>query len=477
MEEDSEGYILLFNTLTRKKELFIPLEKGKVKIYTCGPTVYDFAHIGNFRTFVFQDLLKRWLKYRGFNVIHVMNITDVDDKTIRNSRKKGIALRQYTDYYMKAFFEDLKTLNIERAEYYPRATDHIPEMVTLIKRLMEKGYAYRGDDGSIYFDISKFKDYGKLSKLKIEELKPGVRVKVDEYGKEEAQDFALWKAWDEEDGDVYWETELGKGRPGWHIECSAMAIKYLGETIDIHSGGVDLIFPHHENEIAQSEAATGKPFARYWLHSEHLLVEGKRMSKSLGNFYTLRDLTAKGYDPMAIRFLLLSTHYRQQLNFTFDGLEAAENAVNRLRNFTHRLLDTNGKGCGKTIKQLMESFKRSFESAMDDDLNISMALAALFDFVRDVNRLLDEQALSKDEALEVYELIMRFNKVLGIIDEGTFERELPKEAEELIRKREEARRAKDWKTADQIREQLRAMGIIIEDTPQGVKWRIEKRTG
>ncbi|MCX8177489.1 MAG: cysteine--tRNA ligase [Candidatus Bathyarchaeota archaeon] len=474
--EDSEDHILLFNTLTRKKEPFVPIEKGKVKMYTCGPTVYDFAHIGNFRTFIFQDLLKRWLKYRGFNVTHVMNITDVDDKTIRNSRKKGVTLKQYTDYYMKAFFEDLKILNIERAEHYPRATDHIPEMVALIKQLMEKGYAYMGEDGSIYFDISKFKDYGKLSKLKIDELKPGVRVKVDEYGKEEVQDFALWKAWDEEDGDVYWETELGKGRPGWHVECSAMAMKYLGETIDIHSGGVDLIFPHHENEIAQSEAATGKPFARYWLHSEHLLVEGKRMSKSLGNFYTLRDLTAKGYDPMAIRFLLLSTHYRQQLNFTFDGLEAAGNAVSRLRNFVHRLLDANGRGCGKVIKQLMENFKKSFESAMDDDLNISVALAALFDFVRDVNKLLDEQALSRDEALDVYELMMRFNRVLGIMDEGTFKRELPKEAEELIRKREEARKVKDWKTADQIREQLRAMGIIIEDTPQGVKWRIERKT-
>ncbi|MCS7096397.1 MAG: cysteine--tRNA ligase [Nitrososphaerota archaeon] len=474
--EDSEDHILLFNTLTRKKEPFVPIEKGKVKMYTCGPTVYDFAHIGNFRTFIFQDLLKRWLKYRGFNVTHVMNITDVDDKTIRNSRKKGVTLKQYTDYYMKAFFEDLKILNIERAEHYPRATDHIPEMVALIKQLMEKGYAYMGEDGSIYFDISKFKDYGKLSKLKIDELKPGVRVKVDEYGKEEVQDFALWKAWDEEDGDVYWETELGKGRPGWHVECSAMAMKYLGETIDIHSGGVDLIFPHHENEIAQSEAATGKPFARYWLHSEHLLVEGKRMSKSLGNFYTLRDLTAKGYDPMAIRFLLLSTHYRQQLNFTFDGLEAAGNAVSRLRNFVHRLLDANGRGCGKVIKQLMENFKKSFESAMDDDLNISVALAALFDFVRDVNKLLDEQALSRDEALDVYELMMRFNRVLGIMDEGIFKRELPKEAEELIRKREEARKVKDWKTADQIREQLRAMGIIIEDTPQGVKWRIERKT-
>jgi cysteinyl-tRNA synthetase len=469
------GEIFFFNTLTRKKEKFVPLEEGKVRIYTCGPTVYDYAHIGNFRTFVFQDLLRRWLEYRGFKVIQVMNITDVDDKTIRGARKRNIPLREYTDYYMKAFFEDIEALNLEKAEYYPRATEHIPEMVELIKRLMEKGYAYRGEDGSIYYDISKFKDYGKLSKLKIEELKPGARVKVDEYGKEEARDFALWKAWDEEDGDVFWETEIGKGRPGWHIECSTMAMKYLGETIDIHSGGVDLIFPHHENEIAQSEAATGKPFARYWLHSEHLLVEGRRMAKRYGNFYTLRDLIKRGYDPKAIRYLLMSTHYRQQLNFTFEGLEAAKGAVDRLTTFVRRLLEADGAGCGEEIKRLMVDVQKRFESAMDDDLNISVALAALFDFVRDVNKLMDENRLSRKEAEEVYDLMMKFDKVLGVIGEVKAEEKLPPEAEELIRKREEARKAKDWATADRIREQLRAMGIILEDTPQGVKWRIEKR--
>jgi cysteinyl-tRNA synthetase len=469
------GEIFFFNTLTRRKEKFVSLEEGKVRIYTCGPTVYDFAHIGNFRTFVFQDLLRRWLKYRGFKVIQVMNITDVDDKTIKGARKERIPLRQYTDYYMKAFFEDIEALNLERAEYYPRATDHIPEMVELIKRLMEKGYAYRGEDGSIYYDISKFKDYGKLSKLKIEELKPGARVKVDEYGKEEARDFALWKAWDEEDGDVFWETEIGKGRPGWHIECSTMAMKYLGETIDIHSGGVDLIFPHHENEIAQSEAATGKPFARYWLHSEHLLVEGRRMAKRYGNFYTLRDLIKMGYDPKAIRYLLMSTHYRQQLNFTFEGLEAAKGAVDRLTTFVRRLLEADGVGCGEEVKRLMADVQKHFESAMDDDLNIGVALAALFDFVRDVNKLMDENKLSRQEAEEVYDLMMKFDKVLGVIGEVEAEEKLPPEAEELIRRREEARKAKDWATADRIREQLRAMGIILEDTPQGVRWRIERR--
>jgi cysteinyl-tRNA synthetase len=473
--ETLQENIFFFNTLTRKKEKFTPLERGKVKIYTCGPTVYDFAHIGNFRTFIFQDLLRRWLEYRGFRVTQVMNITDVDDKTIRGAGKQGVSLRQYTDYYMKAFFEDIEALNLEKAEHYPRATEHIPEMVSLIKRLLEKGYAYKGEDGSIYYDISKFKEYGKLSKLKIEELKPGARVKVDEYGKEEAQDFALWKAWDEEDGDVFWETEIGKGRPGWHIECSTMAMKYLGETIDIHSGGVDLIFPHHENEIAQSEAVTGKEFARYWLHSEHLLVEGRRMAKSLGNFYTLRDLIAKGYDPKAIRFLLMATHYRQQLNFTFDGLEAAKNAVDRLKTFVRRLLEADGKGCGEEIRRLMANVQKLFGEAMDDDLNISVALAALFDFVREVNRLMDENMLSRKEAEEVYTLMMRFDKVLGVIGEAKVEEKLSKEAEELIRRREEARKARDWETADKIRAQLRAMGIIIEDTPQGVKWHIQKQ--
>ncbi|MEM0216491.1 MAG: cysteine--tRNA ligase [Candidatus Bathyarchaeia archaeon] len=469
------GNINLFNTLTRKKEKFIPIEPGKVKMYTCGPTVYDYAHIGNFRTFVFQDLLRRWLEYRGYKVIQVMNLTDVDDKTIKGARAHGVSLKEYTDFYIKAFFDDLEALRIEKAEYYPRATEHIPEMVSLIKKLMEKGYAYRGEDGSIYYDISKFKEYGKLSKIELSKLKPGARVKVDEYGKEEARDFALWKAWDEEDGDVFWDTEVGKGRPGWHIECSAMAMKYLGETLDIHSGGVDLIFPHHENEIAQSEAATGKPFAHYWLHSEHLLVDGKRMSKSLGNYYTLRDLMAMGYDPIAIRFLLLSTHYRQQLNFTFEGLEAAKNAVERLRNFARRLLEADGEPSGGKIRQLTENLKKRFEEAMDDDLNINEALAALFEFTREVNRLMDENKVSREEAREAYELLVSLDKVLGIIGEVKVGDSLPKEAEELIRKREEARKAKDWETADKIREQLKLMGVIIEDTPHGVKWRIEKR--
>jgi len=473
--ESQASNIRFFNSLTREKEKFVPLEKGKVKMYTCGLTVYDYGHVGNFRAFIFEDILRRWLEYRGFKVTQVMNLTDVDDKAIKASRKNGVPLKEYTERYARAFFEDVAKLNIEKAEYYPKATEHIPEMVALITKLMEKGYAYKGEDGSIYYDISKFKDYGKLANIKVENLKLGARVKVDEYAKEQAQDFALWKVWSEEDEDVFWEAPFGKGRPGWHIECSAMSMKYLGETLDIHCGGVDNLFPHHENEIAQSEAATGKKFVNYWLHNEHLLIEGKRMAKSLGNYYTVRDLIAKGYDAKAIRYLLLATHYRQQVNFTFEGLEAAKNTLDRLTNFVHRLLDADGKGSGEQLEPLIHRVQNGFEEAMDDDLNISVALAALFDFVRDVNNLIDGNMLNKDEAREVHRLMLKFDKVLGVIGEIKKEEKLPKEVEELILKREEARKAKDWKTADEIRQQLKAMGILVEDTSQGVKWRIEKR--
>jgi len=467
--------IHFFNTLTREKERFIPLEKGKVRMYTCGPTVYDYAHIGNFRAFLFEDLLRRWLEYRGFQVTQIMNLTDVDDRTIAASKKQGIPLSEHTKQFIEAFFEDLDALNIQRASLYPRATEHIPEMVVLVKKLIEKGYGYKGEDGSIYFKISKFKDYGKLSKFKVQDLKAGARVKADEYDKEQAQDFALWKAWDEFDGNVYWETEVGKGRPGWHIECSAMSMKYLSETFDVHTGGVDNMFPHHENEIAQSEAATGKKFVNYWMHNEHLLVEGKRMGKRFGNYYTVQDLVKKlKHDPIAVRYLLLSTHYRQQFNFTFEGLEAAKNAVERFRNFVHRLLDANGKGCGDEIEQLTGGVQKGFGEAMDDDLNIGIALASLFDFVRDVNSLIDSGRLSRKEAQEIYKLMTGFDHVLGVIGEVKKEEKLSKEAEDLIQQREEARKAKDWKKADDIRQQLRAKGIIIEDTAQGVRWRFEK---
>jgi cysteinyl-tRNA synthetase len=471
---NSQSSICFFNTLTRKKEAFKPLEADEVKMYTCGPTVYDFAHIGNFRAFLFEDLLKRWLVSRGFKVTHVMNLTDVDDKTIKGSQKQQVPLRQFTDFYVEAFFEDIKALNIQLADVYPKATDHIPEMVALIKTLMAKGYAYRGEDGSIYYAISKFPDYGKLSKIKTAELKAGARVSQDEYAKEEAQDFALWKAWTPEDGDVLWETELGKGRPGWHIECSAMSMKYLGETFDIHCGGVDNIFPHHENEIAQSEAATGKKFVNYWLHNEHLLVEGKKMAKRFGNFYTLRDLLAKGYDPIAIRYLLLSTHYRQQFNFTFEGLEAAKGAVDRLRNFVRRLHDTDGKDSKGKVAVLNAKLEACFGGSMDDDLDIGTALASLFDFVREINNLLDANMVSKAEAAEVSRLIMQIDAVLGVIGEVKMQEALPAEIDALVQKREEARKAKNWKEADAIRTQLKAMGIVLEDTAQGVRWHKEK---
>jgi cysteinyl-tRNA synthetase len=483
--------IRFFNTLTRRKEKFTPIEPGKVRMYTCGPTVYDYAHIGNYRAFLFEDLLKRWLEYRGFKVTHVMNLTDVDDKTIKGSQKQQIPLEEYTAHYTKAFFEDINALNIKPADYYPKATVHIPEMIALVKALIQKGYAYKAADNSIYYAIKKFKNYGKLSHIKVAELKAGARVNTDEYGKEEAQDFALWKAWTPEDGDVFWETELGKGRPGWHIECSAMSIKYLGETFDIHCGGIDNMFPHHENEIAQSEAATGKKFVKYWLHNEHLLVEGRKMAKKFGNFYTLRDLIGKGYDPIAIRYLLLSSHYRAQFNFTFKALDAAAAAVARLRNFVLRLHDAEGEGSGGKVAELLLGVQRGFGEAMDDDLNVSVALAVLFDFVREVNGLLDASLVSKGEAEEVCTVMHGFDGVLGVIgkvdpsDRMTVtaslgisynNKNLLADINALLQKREQARKDKDWKTADALRARLNKMGIIVEDTPQGVRLRLVKQS-
>ena len=466
----------IFNTLTRRKEVFKPINEGEVKLYTCGPTVYDFAHIGNFRTYVWQDVLKRWLKYRGFKVRHVMNVTDVDDKTIRGSRQEGISLRKFTERYTKAFFEDSKTLNILPADIFPKATEHIKEMVDLIKILTQKGYAYKAEDGSIYYAISKFKDYGKLSKLKIEELKPGARVKVDTYTKREAQDFALWKDWDPEDGDIFWETEIGKGRPGWHIECSAMSMKYLGQTFDIHTGGVDLIFPHHENEIAQSKGAVEELFVNYWLHVEHLMVEGQKMSKSLGNFYTLRDLLERGYDPRAIRYLLLSTHYRQQLNFTFQALKAAENTVQNLFDFIARLNEVEEVRENEQVDELIKESRKRFENAMDNDLNISVGLVAIFDLINEVNKLMVEDKIGMKNAKDIISLMLEFDKVLGLgLEEAIREEELPEEIKEMIQKREEARKGKDWKTADEIRAKIKEIGFALEDTPEGVRWKRIKK--
>ncbi len=360
------------NTQSRRKEEFTSIEPGHVRMYNCGPTIYDFAHIGNYRAYMFEDLLRRYLQYRRYRVTQVMNLTDIDDKIIRGLQEKGLTLKEYTNPFKQAFFEDLDALEIQRAEHYPEATDHIDEMVAIVQTLIEKGHAYEVD-GSYYFKISSFPKYGSLSHMNLEDLKAGARVSADEYEKDTVSDFALWKAWEEADGPVFWETPIGKGRPGWHIECSAMSMKYLGETFDIHTGGVDNMFPHHENEIAQSECATGKTFANYWLHCEHLIVEGQKMSKSLGNFYTLRDITAKGYSPVAVRYLLLATHYRQQLNFTFDGLDGAKAAVERLIDFKRNLQAVDGADDSPDFAETLKKANDGFQANLDDDLNMSGA--------------------------------------------------------------------------------------------------------
>ena len=458
----------LYNTLSRRKEEFVPVNPDKVGIYTCGPTVYGYAQIGNYRTFTFEDLMKRYMRYKGYKVIHVMNLTDVDDKTIKGSRRDNIPLNEYTEKYKQAFFEDIDNLGMERADVYPAATEHVEEMVALVKKLLDKGIAYEVD-GSIYYRISMFPDYGALSGMDMSQLKTGARVSSDEYEKEMVSDFALWKGWDEDDGDVYWETEIGKGRPGWHIECSAMSSKYLGNYFDIHCGGVDNIFPHHENEIAQSVAATGEKFVKYWLHAAHLIVEGRKMSKSLGNYYTLRDLVDKGYPAIAVRYLLISTHYRQQLNFTFDGLEAAKAALERLWDFHDNVKSVKGGTDNPQVDELIDKVKKQFEESLDDDLNISPALGGIFDFVRDINRLVAEGNFSEADAHKVLEVVDGFDTVLGFMKRQ--EAVLDSEIEELIQKRIEARKSKDYALADKIRNDLEDKGIILEDTPQGTKWK------
>ncbi len=463
--------IRFFNTLSRRKEEFVPLEEGRVRIYTCGPTVYDYAHIGNFRAYIFEDLLRRYLKYRGYQVYQVMNITDVDDKTIAGAKEEKIPLGEFTQRYRQAFFKDLETLNIERAEVYPLATEHIGDMVALVKRLIENGYAYEAK-GSYYFRIFQFKDYGKLSHMRLDGLRSGARVSSDEYEKDEASDFALWKAWDSEDGDVYWETELGKGRPGWHIECSTMSMKYLGEHFDIHTGGVDNIFPHHENEIAQSEGATGVKFVNYWLHNEHLIVEGRKMSKSLGNYYTLRDILAKGYDPRAIRYLLLSTHYRQKLNFTFDGLKASQEAVERLEDFVTNLKRLTGEEKISEVESLISRAEDEFCQALDDDLNISGGWGALFKLVRESNRLISQGGMGKREGEMVLKAVRDFDRVLGILKEE--EEEIGEEELMLIKKREQARKEGNWELADRIREELLGRGVSLEDRPEGTTYKVKR---
>jgi cysteinyl-tRNA synthetase len=462
--EGLSSMLRLYNTLTRVKEEFQPIHPGQVHYYTCGPTVYDYAHIGNFRAFVFEDILRRYLIYKGYRVIQVMNLTDVDDKTIRGARHAKTSLVDYVKFYTQEFFADMQTLNIERAEHYPAATEHIPEMVALIKRLLERGYAYSAG-GSIYFKVDAFPAYGQLSHLEERQLQAGAsgRVDTDEYEKEDVRDFALWKGWTDADGDVYWETELGKGRPGWHIECSAMSMKYLGTPIDIHAGGVDLIFPHHENEIAQSEGATGQHFVQRWVHCQHLLVDYQKMSKSLGNFYTLRDLLNRGYKAKAVRYSLFSTHYRQAQNFTLEGLAAAGAAVQRLQDFMANLRTADGTDT--PVDGLIRQAVQQFEAGMDDDLNISLGLAAIFAFVRDVNRLLADGRLSAANAQAVMATMRQFDRVLGLLDEE--EPAVDAEVERLAQDREEARKHRDFATADRLRAQITALGYIVEDTPRG----------
>jgi len=456
-----------FNTLGRKNEEFRSIEPNKVQMYTCGPTVYDYGHIGNFRTFVFQDILRRYLKYKGYEVTQIMNLTDVDDKTIKGAQLEEISLIKYTEKYTKAFFEDLNTLNIEQVEQYPKATEHIEEMVKMIMKLIEKGYAYQSG-GAVYFDISKFRNYGKLSGIKTKDTNRKSRIKKDEY-KDEASDFALWKPWSEEDGDVFWTTELGKGRPGWHTECSVIANLYLGKLFDIHSGGVDLIFPHHENEIAQSEAVNDRKLANYWLHAEHLILDGEKMSKSLKNIYTVRDIIKKGYSGRTIRYLLSSAHYRTQLNFTDAGLKQAEASLGRIQDFIGRLKSFDKGKDNPEVTKMCQQVEKRFEVEMDNDLNIPGALSAIFDFLREINRLMDTSSVSKLNANEIYNTMIRLDTVLGLLK--TDEEKISEELKDLIDRREEARRSKDWKKSDQIRDELLEKGIILEDTLEGVKWK------
>lgn len=474
--------IRLHNTLTGKTEPFVPLRAGEVRMYTCGPTVYDYAHIGNFRTFVFQDILRRFLKMRSFHVKQVMNLTDVDDRIIANAAAAKISIREYTQKYAEAFFADCKALGIEPPEHWIRATDHIEDMVGLIERLQQNAFTYTSE-GSIYFRIAKFPEYGKLSKIDLSGIQAGARVDVDRYEKENARDFALWKA--PKPGEHFWETRIGPGRPGWHIECSAMAMKYLGETLDIHTGGVDLAFPHHENEIAQSEAATGKPFARYWLHAEHLLVEGEKMSKSLGNFFTLRDIFAKGHKPSSVRFLLASVPYRKQLNFTFDGLQQAASSVERLRNFAERLVrEKFPQGKSEAMDRAARRATEELEAGLADDLNTAQALAAVFDLVREANVAMDRGEFRQEDAQPVRQVLAEFDRVFAILEDDDARRLAevgygPKqgglsdaEIESAVAERHAARNRKDFADADRIRQHLAEHGILIEDAKDGrVRWK------
>ena len=475
------GDIVFQNTLGGEHQVFVPLHPGQVRMYTCGPTVYDFAHIGNFRTFVFQDILRRFLRSRGFEVIQVTNFTDVDDRIIIKAAEAKQNIREFTDRYIDAFLADQRVLGIKKPEYMVRATDHIEDMVQLIERLTAKGFTYVSD-GSIYFRISQFPNYGKLTHVDVEGIKAGARVDVDRYDKADARDFAVWKA--PKPGEFFWETRIGPGRPGWHIECSAMAMKYLGETIDIHSGGVDLAFPHHENEIAQSEAATGKPFVRYWLHAEHLLVDSQKMSKSLGNFYTLRDLLEKGNKPSTIRFLLASVPYRRQLNFTQEGLQQAVSSVERLRNFATRLNTSKFPEGISARSEGAEKARENFERGLEDDLNTAQALAAVFDLVREANVAMDRGEFRQGDVAPARNTLEAFDAIFAVLQDDDDQKlrsvgidtrpsvASNEKIEGLVAARQVARKARDFAKADRIRQELADEGIILEDSKDGiVRWK------
>ncbi|MEE9219189.1 MAG: cysteine--tRNA ligase [Acidobacteriota bacterium] len=476
--------LTLFNTLSRQKEEFRPLRAGEVRIYTCGPTVYDFAHIGNFRAYLWEDLLRRTLKFLGLRVHQVMNLTDVDDKTIHNALERGVSLDEYTAPYIQAFFEDLEALGMERAEEYPRATRHIPEMLELIRRLEDNGHTYRAQ-GSVYFRISTFAPYGRLSGVRPSEDSSLGQIDTDEYAKEDARDFVLWKS--RKPGEPYWDSPFGAGRPGWHLECSAMSMKYLGEQFDLHTGAVDNIFPHHENELAQSEAATGRPFVNYWLHCAHLIVDGEKMSKSKGNFYTLRDLLARGYAPRAIRHLLLSAHYRKQLNFTLAGLEQSAAALTRLDDFVLRVQkQTLPAGEDAGLARAVAVAREAFRTAIEDDLNAPTAMAVVFDLVREIHTAIDSGRAAKENRAQIVDFLRDAQRVLGIFKLEEREEEsiqvegrrlviqyalegLDEEARRLVRERLAARQQGDFARADSLRNELAARGVLVEDAPGGCR--------
>lgn len=458
--------IHFYNTLTRKEEEFQPIHPGHVSLYSCGPTVYDYAHIGNFRTFIFEDILRRTIKANGLEIRQIKNLTDVDDKTIRGSQKAKMPLKDFTEKFTVEFFKDCDAINLERADVYPKATDHITEMILMIQSLLDKGIAYTTDDG-VYFSISKMPNYGELAHLDLAGLKAGAsgRVLSDEYEKENVADFALWKFWQEADGEVKWPAPFGDGRPGWHIECSAMSAKHLThlfdddkmnpdhfESMDIHTGGIDLLFPHHQDEVAQTQGCTGKPLSHFWMHAEHLLVDGKKMSKSLGNFYTLRDVIEKGFDPMAMRFLFLGSSYHAKLNFTWEALQGAQNALHKLYAIA-RGLDQPAIGCA--------DYERDFIAAINNDLNTPMALAVMW-------KMLDDPAMSSSGKAES---LLSFDKVLGLklADYVAKPIEVPTDVLELGRERESARTAKDWNRSDELRDLIASKGFTVEDTPEGQK--------